>query len=84
VRNGQGRIRTLVRRRAARAPAAGTIDLARRTLDVVLTPEAKQPGLLILDRSIRLRGALREPKQELIARAAPAGAPGRACRAERP
>ncbi len=85
VRNGQGRIRTLVLdTERTRTSGSGTIDLPRRTLDVVLTPEAKQPGLLVLDRSIRLRGALREPRQELVARAAPGAAPARACRAERP
>jgi len=85
VRDGQGRIRTLVvDTERTRTTGRGTIDLAHRTLDVVLTPEAKQPGWFILDRSIRLRGPLREPGHELIARVEPAAAPARGCRAERP
>ncbi len=85
VRNGEGRIRTLVvDTEHTRTTGTGTIDLAHRTLDVVLTPEAKQPGWFILDRSIRLRGPLRDPKHELIARVDADAAPARACRADRP
>jgi AsmA protein len=72
VRGGRGTIRSLVvDTERTRTTASGTIDLARRTLDVVLTPEAKQPGLFVLDRSIRVHGALAEPGHELVARAAP-------------
>jgi hypothetical protein len=85
VRKGEGRIRTLVvDTDRTRTTGSGTIDLADRTLDVVLTPQAKQPGLFVLDRSIHLRGAVGAPQHELVARAdaAPAAAP--ACAAQRP
>jgi hypothetical protein len=54
-----------------------------QTLDVVLTPEAKQSGLFVLQRSIHLLGALREPKHELVARAAAAPASLQGCHPER-
>jgi hypothetical protein len=85
VRKGEGRIRTLVvDTDRTRTTGSGTIDLGHRTLDVVLTPQAKQPGLFVLDRSIHLRGAMAEPHHELVARAeaAPAAAP--VCGAKRP
>jgi hypothetical protein len=85
LRRGEARIRTLVvDTERTRTTGTGTIDLARQTLDVVLTPEAKQRGLFVLDRSIHLQGALREPRHELVARAAPAAAAAPGCRAERP
>lgn len=85
VRNGEGRIRTLVvDTERTRTVGTGTIDLARRTLDVILTPEVKQSGLLVLDRSIRLHGALREPRRELVARVEPPAGAARGCRGERP
>jgi hypothetical protein len=85
VQQGEGRIRTLVvDTDRTRTTGSGTIDLAHRTLDVVLTPQAKQPGLFILDRSIHLRGAVGEPRHELVARADIAPAAGPSCRAERP
>ena len=85
LRKGEGRIRTLViDSERTRTVGTGTIDVGRRTLDVVLTPEAKQPGLFILDRSIHLSGPLREPKRELVERAPLASAAARGCRPERP
>ena len=67
---GKGRIRSLVLdTERTRTTGAGAIDLAHQTIDLVLTPEAKQPGLFVLERSIRLHGPLRQPAHELIARA---------------
>ncbi|HEX4235684.1 MAG TPA: AsmA family protein [Caldimonas sp.] len=85
VRKGEGRIRTLVvDTDRTRTVGSGTIDLADRTLDVVLTPQAKEPGLFVLDRSIRLSGAVGALKHELVARADAAPAAGLSCRPERP
>jgi hypothetical protein len=73
VEHGRGRIRSLViDSDRTHTTGTGTVDFARRTVDVVLTPEAKQPGLFILDRSIHVHGAIAEPGHELVARAAPA------------
>ena len=85
VERGTARIRSLVvDSERTRTLGSGTIDVGRETLDVVLTPEAKQPGLFVLDRSIHLSGPLREPRRELIARVAPASSPVRSCRPDRP
>ena len=85
VERGTARIRSLVvDSERTRTLGSGTIDLGKEALDVVLTPEAKQPGLFILDRSIHLNGPLREPRHELVARVAPASAPVRSCRPDRP
>jgi hypothetical protein len=85
VRKGEGRIRTLVvDSDRTRTTASGTIDLARRTLDVVLTPQAKQPGLFVLDRSIHLHGPIGEPKHELVARVDGTPKTASGCQAERP
>ncbi|MEO5845516.1 MAG: AsmA family protein [Caldimonas sp.] len=85
LERGAAKIRSLVvDTEQTRTIGGGTIDLVKETVDVILTPEAKQPGLFILDRSIRLHGPLREPRRELVARVVPASAPVRACRPERP
>jgi uncharacterized protein involved in outer membrane biogenesis len=85
VDRGAAKIRSLViDSERTRTLGTGTIDVAKEALDVVLTPEAKQPGLFILDRSIRLHGPLREPQRELVARVASASAPVPSCRADRP
>ena len=85
VERGIAKIRSLVvDSERTRTLGSGTIDLGKEALDVVLTPEAKQPVLLSLDRSIHLSGPLREPRHELVARVAPASAPVRSCRSERP
>ncbi len=82
---GRATIRSLVvDTERTRTTGSGTIDLAKQAVDVVLTPEAKQPGLFILDRSIRLHGPLRDARRELVARVVPATAPVRGCRPERP
>ena len=85
VEHGTARIRSLVvDSERTRTLGSGTIDLGREALDLVLTPEAKQPALFTLDRSIRLTGPLRDPRRELVARVTPASAPVRSCRADRP
>ena len=85
VERGTARIRSLVvDSERTRTLGSGTIDFGREALDVVLTPEAKQPGLFVLDRSIHLNGPLRKPRHELVARVAPASVPVRSCRSDRP
>jgi uncharacterized protein involved in outer membrane biogenesis len=85
LERGIGRIRALaIDTERTRTIGSGTIDLRNEAIDVVLTPEAKQPGLFILDRSIRLHGPLRGPKHELVDRVALPAAPARSCRPEKP
>jgi len=85
VDRGTARIRGLVvDSERTRTRGSGTIDLGKEVLDVVLTPEAKQPGLFTIDRSIHLNGPLREPRHELVARVVPASPPVRSCPPDRP
>ena len=85
VERGTARIRSLVvDSERTRTLGSGTIDVRNEALDVVLTPEAKQPGLFVIDRSIRLHGPLRQLERELVARVAPASVPVRSCRPDRP
>ena len=80
LRHGQGRVRHLVLdTERTRTAGTGTIDVGRETVDVVLTPEAKQGGLLVLDRSIRIHGPLKKPARELVDRAEVASASRRVC-----
>ena len=80
VRAGQGHVRELVYdSERTRVTGTGTIDLPAATLDIVLTPEAKQGGLFDLDRSIRLHGPLRKPERTLVERAAAPAAGAVAC-----
>ena len=70
VRAGRGTLRSLVvDSERTRTTGTGTVDLARRAFDVVLTPQAKQPGLFVLERSIRVHGPIDAPAHELVARA---------------
>ena len=79
VERGQGRIRSLViDSERTRTGGSGGFDLAKQTVDVVLTPEAKQGGLFVLDRSIRLRGPLGKPEKSLVDRVGMP--PSQACR----
>jgi uncharacterized protein involved in outer membrane biogenesis len=83
--HGAGHIRSLaLDTERTRTTGTGVIDLGHGTIDVVLTPEAKQPGLFVLERSIRLHGPLRQPARELVARAAGPAGSARACPSERP
>jgi len=82
---GAGRVRTLVvDTERTRTVGSGTVDLARETFDLVLTPEAKRPGLFVLDRSIHLHGPLRQPARELVTRVDPGPGPARGCPAAKP
>lgn len=74
---GAGRVQELVfDTERTRTVGRGTIDLGAGTVDIVLTPEAKQGGLFNLDRSIRVHGPLRHPAHNLVARV-PASPPAR-------
>ena len=44
----------------------GTVDLRDETIDVLLTPHPKKPGLFSLNSSIRVHGLLRQPKFSLV------------------
>ena len=69
LRNGSGQLRSLVLdTERTRTTGSGRIDLHAQTLDVLLTPESKQGGLFVLDRSIHLHGSLKKPARELVAR----------------
>ena len=59
-----------------RTTGAGTIDLPDLTLDLLLTPQAKQGGLFVLDRSIRVHGPLRKLEHTLVDRVAEASGAG--------
>ncbi|MEO6362235.1 MAG: AsmA family protein [Caldimonas sp.] len=70
LRGGVGRVRSLVLdTERTRTIGSGQIDLGASTIDLLLTPEAKQGGLLVLDRSIRLHGPLMKPAREMVSRA---------------
>ena len=47
---------------------AGIIDLRDETVDVLLTPHPKKPGLFSLNSSIRVHGPIRQPKFSLSAK----------------
>ena len=80
LRRGRGQVRTLViDTERTRTTGTGTIDLPDRVIDLVLTPEAKQRGLFVLNRSIRLHGPLLKPEHSLVDRAA--ATPGAPCAA---
>lgn len=68
---GHGSIQTLVLdTERERTTGTGTIDLPGEALDLVLTSEAKQPSLLVINKSIRLHGSWLNPARSLIDRAA--------------
>lgn len=80
LRGGAGRVRSLVLdTERTRTTGSGRVDLGAETIDLLLTPEAKQGGLLVLDRSIRLHGPLRKPERALVDRAAVAAGAGEGC-----
>jgi uncharacterized protein involved in outer membrane biogenesis len=75
--HGAGRLRSLVLdTERTRTTGTGTIDLPGETVDLVFTPEAKQGGLFVLDRSIRVHGPLRQMAHELVDRAPPPASSG--------
>ena len=66
---GRGRIRSLVvESKNTLTGGSGTIDLRAGTIDLVLTPEPKRPGLFELQKSIRLSGPLPRPEKKLVDR----------------
>ena len=70
LRGGAGRVHSLMLdTERTRTTGSGRIDLGAGTIDLVLTPESKQGGLLVLDRSIRLHGPFSKPARELVGRA---------------
>ena len=70
MQGGRGTLRELVIDSAnTRTTGSGTIDLRDETIDLVLTPQPKHPGI-DLDRSIRLRGHLPKPDRSLVDRVA--------------
>ena len=69
IAGGQARIRSLVIDSAnTRTTGSGTFHLRQRTVNLVLTPTSKKPGLLDIGKSIRLQGRLDKPERELIDR----------------
>jgi uncharacterized protein involved in outer membrane biogenesis len=69
VAGGKARIASLVIDSAnTRTTGSGTVHLKQRTIDLVLTPTSKKPGLLDIGKSIRLRGRLDQPERELVER----------------
>jgi len=66
---GKARIRSLVVDSAnTRTTGSGSVDLGKRTVDLVLTPTAKKPGLLDMGKSIRLHGPWAKPERALVDR----------------
>ncbi|MEO8039557.1 MAG: AsmA family protein [Betaproteobacteria bacterium] len=59
---GIGRSRTiLLDTDQTRTEGEGVIDLTDQTLDVLLTPHRKKPGIFALRSSIRIQGPIRQP-----------------------
>ena len=82
LRRGKGAVRSLVvDTERTRTTGTGTVDLPARTFDLVLTPVAKQGGLFVLDRSIRLSGPMLKPEHALVGRTEPPAAASQACAA---
>ena len=77
VEQGKLHIRSLVIASAnTRTTGAGTIDLRDATIELVLTPEPKRPGLFELNRSIHLSGKLPKPQRSLVDRLTPLAGAG--------
>jgi uncharacterized protein involved in outer membrane biogenesis len=78
VRNGVGHIRTLtLDTERTRTTVTGSFNPVDRSFDLVLTPEAKQGGLFVIDRSIRIGGSPGRIERKLVDRAP--GVPGQGC-----
>lgn len=61
----------------------GIIDLRDETVDVLLTPHPKKPGILSLHSSIRVHGSIRQPKFSLQGKAEERGKGGKAAEREK-
>ena len=53
---------------------AGSIDLGRELIDLLLTPRVKQGGALALRKSIKVQGSLRDLDTEVVEHEAPPAA----------
>ncbi len=70
MQDGRGKLRDLVIDSAnTRTTGSGTVDLRDASIDIVLTPQPKRPGI-DLGRSIRLHGTLPKPERSLVDRVA--------------
>lgn len=80
VDEGRAHLRELVVDSAnTRSVGSGSLDLRDFSIDLVLTPQPKRPGLFELKRSIRFFGPLSRPQRTLVARVEPPA--GTACEA---
>ncbi len=69
LRDGRAQVRSLVVASAnTRSTGSGTIDLRDESVDLVLTPEPRRPGVFELRRSIHLIGRLPKPERKLVER----------------
>jgi hypothetical protein len=69
LRDGRAQVRSLVVASAnTRTSGSGTIDLHDESVDLLLTPEPKRPGVFELRRSIHLFGRLPKPERKLVER----------------
>ncbi len=69
LRDGRGHLRGLVVDTAETVTrGSGSIDLRAKTFDLTLTADAKDGGVLALDRSIHLHGPFGKPERELVPR----------------
>jgi AsmA family protein len=80
VNEGRAHLRELVVESAnTRTVGSGSLDLRDLSIDLVLTPQPKRPGVFELRRSIRFFGPLPRPQRTLVARVEPSA--GAACEA---
>ena len=64
---GKGRVRRLAfETERVALTGTGSIDLARESFDVLLTPRRKQVALLALDRAVQVNGTFSEAKVSLV------------------
>jgi uncharacterized protein involved in outer membrane biogenesis len=70
--NGLGKSRAIVlETELTRIDGSGTLNLRDETLDVLLDPTQKKPGLFALNSAIRVHGPLKHPVFSLDRNAAP-------------
>ena len=72
---GRGRSRMLaIDTERMQLAGAGSIDLGRERIDLLLTPRVKQGGALALRKSIKVQGSLRDLDTEVVEHEAPPAA----------
>ena len=77
LKSGRGRLRGLVLDTARTVVhGAGAVDLDAKTFDLTLSADAKDRGVFVIDRSIRLHGPFAKPARELVPRV---GMPASSC-----